>query len=227
LFCFPVDGRLMKIESEIIGYLDYAGIQQEFVRKQHPLFREGEKNEQIIVLKQGLIKITKVDIRGNLKIVGFIKSGTFGYAGFFQGKNYPATTTTITDCLLYRVPRSKVEELIHEQPKFRSYLYTVMDRYIEYYINNSIMQTYNTLEVQLAYVLFDFTYELGKKLENGDILINMKLSDETLSSIIGTNRETVSRIMGKFREAGWIRKENRTISIVQFESFKKAFHIEI
>lgn len=210
MFCFPKVGEP---SAEVLQALKNAGIKEQRARKNAVLLREGENNNRIIILDQGYVKITKMDLNGNIKLLALGHSQALGLAGFFQKKEYPATVTALTECSYFSMWRNDLQVLMDEAPVIRDYFLESMDEFVSYYIWNSVMQTYDSTKVQLAGILLDIMEEIGKPMENGEMEIPLALTDEILSNFLGSSRETVTRILGKWREAGWIDKKKRCLVI--------------
>jgi len=179
-----------------------------------PLFREGDVNDHIVILLEGIVKVIKIDIDGNHKLIGLGGANELmGFTGFFTKKNYSASVISVTDVSIHELYYNELMEIIDKFPKARNFLYQAMDLFMEYYINISIIQSYNSIESQLARILSNLSNKFGMKKADGSIEISMKLTDEMLGSIIGTNRETVTRVLSKFKNMKLLSKKNKIITI--------------
>jgi CRP-like cAMP-binding protein len=54
-----------------------------------------------------------------------------------------------------------------------------------------------------------------------EISIRVTLTQEEIAQMVGTSRETVSRILGDFRRKGWLRIKGATWSIVNLRALKE------
>jgi CRP-like cAMP-binding protein len=57
--------------------------------------------------------------------------------------------------------------------------------------------------------------------EGGSDLIEKPLTHQTIAHVIGASRETVSRAMREFVEAGWINTDKRRIRITDRAALEK------
>jgi len=71
---------------------------------------------------------------------------------------------------------------------------------------------------RIARLLLDAADDAG-----GDALTK-PLTHQTIAQMIGASRETVSRAMVEFQEAGWIAVERRTIRLVDRAALEKRAH---
>jgi CRP/FNR family cyclic AMP-dependent transcriptional regulator len=74
---------------------------------------------------------------------------------------------------------------------------------------------------RIARLLLDFADE-----GNGTT-IEKPLTHQTIANMIGASRETVSRSMADFQEAGWISVERRTISVANREALEQRAQVRV
>ena len=66
---------------------------------------------------------------------------------------------------------------------------------------------------KVARLLVDFIPELGKR-ENENALINLPFSRQELSEMSGVSRETLTRVLNKFQDKGFIKIKGQKIVIL-------------
>ncbi len=74
---------------------------------------------------------------------------------------------------------------------------------------------------RIARLLLD-TAEVG-----GTNLIDKPLTHQTIAQMIGASRETVSRAMKDFQEAGWIKVERRRIELTDRPALQRRAQIRM
>jgi len=210
MYCFP---KVKGLSEEFLTAIKTAGIKERKIGKNVVLIREGDKNDKIIILEKGFATVSRTDQNGNGKLLSLAYNEALGLAGFFQGKEYPATVVTLTECRIYELNRPDTMRLIDEVSVIRRCLLEMMDEYVSFYIKNSVYQIYDSIEVQLARLLLDVAQNCGQNRADGDIQIPMALTDEMLSNFFGCSRETITRVLGKWKGEKLVYKKNRNISI--------------
>ena len=189
-----------------------------------PIFVEGDANDHLLILMEGIVKVVKIDGDGNHKLIGLAGANEImGFTGFFTKKQYLATAISITEVSVYELYYDELMELTDRFPAVRAYLFRAMELFMEYYINISIIQSYNSIESQLARILSNLSNKFGIKNADGSIQISMKLTDEMLGSIIGTNRETVTRTLHKFKNMNLLSKKNRIITVYEPDKLQNLY----
>lgn len=218
MICFP---KAERPSDQLLKILETSGILRRNVPKNTVLFREGEENNEIFILEKGYIQVAKMDAEGKVKLLALGHEQVFGVSGFFKRKEYPATVTTLTNCTLYCLQRQEVTYLMRKNPIMVHYFLETMDEFVSFYISNSVRQSYASLEMKLAGLLLDMTEEVGERIPGGELLIPLAISNETLGNFLGTSRETISRVIGKWKGNGWLYKKRRYIVIHDINSLKK------
>lgn len=203
-----------KLKPEYIEHFKKMGMKEESYKPGESLIRQGEKNDEMIIIIEGLIKLIIHDMNGNSKFVGIASSNeVVGVSGMFTHNETPASVITVTEVKVYSINREILMKIVNELPDFREYLFRIMGTYIEYYVNCSIVQSYMTTEVQLAYVLLNLATRFGISTVDNTVEIQIDMTDVLLGEIVGARRETVTRIMSKLRENKVISKNKRRVLI--------------
>jgi CRP-like cAMP-binding protein len=133
--------------------------------------------------------------------VAILRAGEFFGEGCLAGQpRRMATASALSASTVLVVEKSRMLELLHEQP-------TLADRFLSHMLARNIRieedlvdQLFNSSEKRLARTLLLARY--GKEDRPQRVLPN--LSQETLAEMIGTTRSRVNFFMNKFRDLGFI-----------------------
>jgi CRP/FNR family cyclic AMP-dependent transcriptional regulator len=112
-----------------------------------------------------------------------------------------ATATTITECLILRVQKSRMLRTLHEEHEFS-------DIFVGYLVERHsrtqadlVDQLFNSSEKRLARTLLVLS-RVGKESHTETVI--PRVSQETLAEMVGTTRSRVNFFMNKFRKLGLI-----------------------
>ncbi|MCD6100583.1 MAG: winged helix-turn-helix domain-containing protein, partial [Candidatus Marinimicrobia bacterium] len=75
---------------------------------------------------------------------------------------------------------------------------------------------------RVAMALIRLAEELGV-IKMGQVIIENLPFQQDIANMAGTSRETVSRMLKHFEEKGYIKKEGRKLTIMNFEDFVKRY----
>jgi CRP/FNR family transcriptional regulator, cyclic AMP receptor protein len=224
----PLGGvRALKIEdflSRIVIFKDLSEkslhlianrIQTLTVKKGSQVICEDEAAKGVFFIHTGAVKLTKQDESGNEIIVCMKQKGdVFAEACLFSKTSvlYPATATMLQDGQLFFLDKMELEKGLHEYPELAVQM-------IEY-MSDSLREMTSTLrDVALldVYAKTVKTLErLGNKFNTSTSRWNIEipLTIQEFATVVGTTRESVSRVFSKLKKEGIIDMKSRKIIIL-------------
>jgi len=183
--------------------------------KGDPLVREGEPAGYVVVILDGYAKVFTTSEDGRESILGVRGPGdTVGEMGT-QGSHAPrnATVTALRPLSGLVVDGERFHAYVKSSPK-------ALDAYQEQWLarmneaGQRLAMGSADGERKLAALLCELSGRFGAHGPDGEIEIDMPLSQNELGSWAGTSRETVARAYGGWREAFVIRNGRRTVTIL-------------
>lgn len=167
--------------------------------KKQVIFAQGEDADAVFYIRKGKIKVAVLSKDGKEAIVALLGPDEFVGEGCLIGQpKRLATASALTECETMRVEKKEIlhDELAFSQ-MFMSHILAKNARIEE----DLIDQLFNSTEKRLARLLL-LLANFGKEGRPEPILA--KISQETLTEMIGTTRSRVSHFMNKFRKLGFI-----------------------
>ena len=184
-------------------------------KKGEQVISEDEIAKGVFFVHSGAVKLTKEDEGGNEIIVCMKQKGdVFAEACLFSKTSefYPATATMLQDGQLFFLDKMELEKGLHEYPE----LAIQMIRYM----SDSLRELTSTLrDVALldVYAKTIKTLErLGNKFNSSTSRWNIEipLTIQEFATVVGTTRESVSRVFSKLKKEGIIDMKSRKIIIL-------------
>ncbi|MEH7251469.1 Crp/Fnr family transcriptional regulator [Neobacillus niacini] len=184
-------------------------------KKGEQVMCEDEIAKGVYFVHSGAVKLTKQDENGNEIIVCLKQIGdVFAEACLFAKTSelYPATATMLQDGQLFFLDKMELEKGLHEYPE----LAIQMIRYM----SDSLREMTSTLrDVALldVYAKTVKTLErLGNKFNTTTSRWNIEIPLTILefATVVGTSRESVSRVFSKLKKEGIIEMKSRKIIIL-------------
>jgi CRP/FNR family cyclic AMP-dependent transcriptional regulator len=171
--------------------------------KKQTIFTQGDSSDSVFYIRRGKIKLTVLAKNGKEATIGILSEGDFFGEGCLAAQPLRmCTATAITDCMVMRIDRKSIMEVIHRERAFSdmfiAYLLTRNIRYEE----DLVDQLFNSSEKRLARILLLLAH-FGKD-EKPEVAIP-KISQETLAEMVGTTRGRVNFFMNRFRKLGFVR----------------------
>ena len=166
------------------------------------IFMQGDSADSIFYLHQGEVKLAVTSQHGKEAIVTILGGNEFFGEGCLAGQPLRISTAmAVTDCTLYKIEKSLMVRLLHEQhgiaELFIAHLLTRNTRFEE----DLVDQLFNSSEKRLARILLLLAH-FGK--EGRVETVHPGINQEHLAQMVGTTRSQVSHFMKKFRSLGFI-----------------------
>lgn len=171
------------------------------------VFTQGDPADAVFYIKEGKTKITVVSEQGKEAVVAFLEPEQFFGEGCLAGQSRRITTAiAITDSLFFRIEKSVIIKIIHDDPAFAEIFIAHLLKRTSRIEADLIDQLFNSSEKRLARALL-LLANFGKDSDPEPVL--GKISQETLAQMIGTTRARVNHFMNKFRRLGFISYNGR------------------
>lgn len=190
------------------------------------LFLQGDTANAFYLLAEGRLKVFKLLRDGRSASVRHVEQGeTFAEAALFH-ERYPASTETLTDCLLYRFDKERTLEVLLADAQLAVNLLASMAELLGL-LNRRVEELLLPVPARLARYLLaraDEQLEPAAGGEAADVprVIRLPVSKRELAARLGTVPETLSRTFDRFKRAQVIRMsgDHRLIEILSFDKLR-------
>ncbi len=177
------------------------------------LFVEGQAPRGLFVLCQGRVKLSICASDGKTLILRIAEPGeVLGLGATVSGKPYEATAETQEPCQVNFIRRDGLVRLMREHPELAlrvaehlSDTYNCTCREIR-----ALMLSRSAAE-KFAKLLLDLSAKAGDTRHPGRLTLG--LSHEEIAQMIGTSRETVTRLFADFKKKQLIQQNGSTVII--------------
>lgn len=189
-------------------------------KKGEYIFFEGEAGEKFYIIKDGQVKLTKMIKNGDEQILNIFSSNDIiaEIVAFDKG-NYPASAITMTDTDVIVFDQSELENLILKHPSIGLKLLREMSNRLRRAQQNVRDLALKDSSARVAGLLIFLAEKYGKK-KKDKVILDISLTQQELASMIGSSRETVSRVLGQFESEGLIKTSRKKIIIYQKDKIK-------
>lgn len=189
-------------------------------KKNMIVFMEGEPGEALYFVISGKVKISKMTEDGREQILHILQAGdVFAEVVLIDRGPYPATAEVLETGQVGMLLNDDVENLIRSTPDIAIKLLRIVSkrlRLAQIQVRDlALKDTYG----RLAGMLLMLGKEHGEECLEGT-KIDLPLSRQELANLIGTTRETVTRILGDFKKYKCIDLDKQAITIIDQEKLK-------
>jgi CRP-like cAMP-binding protein len=169
---------------------------------------EDDPGDSLFVVRDGRVKVVLVADDGREVILGILGVGEhFGELALIDDQPRSAHVVAMEDSTLLVLRRDDFRRRVEQSPQVAWALLMELSRRLRRADEKIGSLVLLDVPGRIARVILDAAAEGGKD------TIEKPLTHQTIAHVIGASRETVSRAMREFVEAGWISTERRKIRI--------------
>ena len=200
------------------AFLDSAGLSKKIVEygRAETIFAQGDRCESVMYIQQGGVKLSVLSKTGKEAVVAMLGPGDFFGEGCLAGQSVRiGSATAITPSTVLEIEKSQMVSVLHKQ-------HALSDRFIAHMLSRNVRteqdlidQLFNSSEKRLARALL-LLARYGRQTRPKQVV--PKISQETLSEMIGTTRSRVNFFMNKFKRLGFIEYNGDLEAGVQINS---------
>ncbi|WP_139925390.1 Crp/Fnr family transcriptional regulator [Hymenobacter sp. DG01] len=189
-----------------------AGKLHQSYHKGQVIFQQGSRPGGIYCIHQGKVKISKISADGKEQIVRLAKEGdVLGYRSLMMGGNFSTAATALTDCVVCLVPRADFFSIISQNPQFSQALMRLLAQALGETEERLLHTAYKPVRERLAEALL----MLHSLFHPGtDARFSIPISRDDLAALMGTAKETASRLLSELREEGLVVTQGSRITVL-------------
>ena len=180
------------------------------------LFVEGEKPRGVFVLCSGKVKLTTSSSEGRTLIVRIAEAGELlGASAVLLQKPYEMSVETIEPCQINFIRNEEFMAWIQtDREAMMSVARQLSDNYYEAQREIRSFGLAQTTSEKLARLVLDWCDQRGEQTDKG-IRLKVLLTHEEIAQMIGTTRETVTRLLTSLRSKKVLEVKGSTVHVVK------------
>jgi CRP/FNR family transcriptional regulator len=202
------------LSEEELGEIAQCIVIRSF-RKKEVIFSEGEPSSRFLILSTGKVKITKITAEGKEMIIELISPGDF-FGGFavLNGFPYPANAAAMEDSRVLCISRKDLLGIMERFPNIILQITAQLSERVREFPDALKNIALERVESRIASLLLKLAEKTGSKNASGDIELDLRLTRQDISEMVGTTVETAIRVMSRFRKARMIRYNGGRIVVL-------------
>jgi len=177
------------------------------------LFVEGQAPKGAFIVCKGRVKLYISSSDGKTLILRVAEAGeVLGMSAAVSGEPYALTAETLDPSQVTFLRRDDLSRLMHEHPEVAL---RVAQHLADRYSNTchemrSLMLTHSAAG-KLATLILEWMARAATSRQ--PVSLKITLTHEEIAQIIGTSRETVTRVFAEFRKKQWINTRGSTLVV--------------
>lgn len=197
------------LHDDVLHQLDAAILRGRPLQRGEHLYRAGERPAGIYAVRSGALKSYLLDRDGGEQVTGFHLPGELLGLDALGRPGHPGFAVALETSQLCRIPLAALEDLAGRWPALRQALLQAMSAEIhrEQWL---LRLTRSHAEARLAGFILELAGRLARRGQSAQRFI-LPMSRCEIASYLGLTSETVSRLLARYRQQGWLRIEGREV----------------
>ena len=181
-------------------------------RRGKVFYTPGETGEVLFILKRGRVNLYRINPDGKKLVTATIEPGTvFGEMSLVGQGMHDTFAEAAEECTLCVMSRSDVEHLLLSKPRVGLRFMELMAKRLQEVEARMETVAFKSVPARLAASLLDLAQDSGKI---------VGISHQDLADIVGTYRETVTRILNEFRGEDFIQLGRLNVTLLKIEELR-------
>ncbi len=190
---------------------DLDQIASHLIERRYPrnttIVEEGLAGDYMYIIREGRVKVTKLSDDGREKILEFLDAGAFvGEMALLERAPRSASVKTLTPVRLLALSRGDFLGLLRKSPDLAMAVIQELSRRLR-----TVNEQASALSFQRVK---ERTHGLIERLakdahRDGVHRVTPPLTHQQIADMIGTSRETVTRVVKELKASGWLGQEGK------------------
>lgn len=179
--------------------------------KDAQIVAQDEPGDALFIIARGRVKVVLYGDNGREVILTILKAGEFfGEMSLVDDMPRSANVISSEDSTVLILKREQFIEYVKRSPAMALNIMAELSKRLRR--ADEIIGNLATLDVygRVAHIMIELAKKDGEEVEEG-ILIRERPTQQDIASMIGTSRETVSRVLSEFQKRGFVEMRGREI----------------
>ncbi len=190
--------------------------------KDNLIFMADEEGDTLFIIIRGKVKVTQFSESGKEVIFSMLGEGDFfGDMSLLDGRPRSASVVTAEESELLLLRRQDFHRLIETNPAIALTLLKEITGRLRK--ADERIQSLALLDVsgRVAGILLQLAEEGGRKTPEGGVFIRTRPTHQELANMVGTTRETVTRILKQMESRNYIAMTGKSITILNLDILRR------
>ena len=200
-------GDAVRIDG-LIGY-------RRRVARGDTLFRRGQSFSMVYAVRFGHLKSFRTDHRGEPHITAFSMAGDLMGLDAIGGGRHSCTAVALEDCEVCEIPYSRLQDALRESPSLMQRFHVALSHEIVRE-QESVLHADMGAAERLASLLLDLSSRYAER-GYSERRFHLRMSRADIGDYLGLTIESISRLLTRFSQEGWIAIDKREVELLHRE----------
>lgn len=197
-----------------------VGMAEEIELAKHQiLFGAGEKAQSIYFIEKGRVRLSRSTGEGKSVLLALFGPGDLIGEAIWEKGTYESTAETLEDSRFYEIGEEVFQELLTTSPEFASRIIEIMGARLKQAEGRIEDLVFRQVPSRVARLLLTLSETYGKVTTNG-IRVDFRLTHQDVAELVGSSRVTVTQVLNRFKQSGWIDIEGKRVTVHNSEALE-------
>ena len=185
------------------------------------VFEEGASGNQLYVVLDGKIKLTRAATDGRESLWSVLGPGEmFGELSLFDPRPRTSTASAVTEVTVAALGDEALRPWLMERPEVSMHMLRALARRLRRANDVTADLVFTDVPGRVAKNLLDLAERFGEQ-DNAGLHVHHDLTQEELAQLVGASRETVNKALADCAALGWLQISARSVLILDTERLRK------
>ncbi len=185
------------------------------------LYDEGDIDDQLYVVIEGKVKLTRTSSDGREVLVRVQGPGDmFGELAMFDPTYRTSNASAVTDARLAAIAHDDLRQVLLDRPTIALLLLRELAQRLRVITDANTNLIFTDVPGRVAKALLELSDKFGAQQEDG-IHVSHDLTQEELAQLVGASRETVNKALADFAARGWIQLSAKSVLIIDPDRLRR------
>lgn len=207
--CLP-----MGLNESDIGRLDQIIGKRRRVARDEPLYRMGDRFENLYAIRFGHFKTCQTNPGGEQQITGFQMAGELLGMDAISSDAHHCDAIALEDSEVCEIPFARLEELFSHIPTLLRHFHRIMSLEITREQNVMLLLGNMRAEQRFAVFLVNLAARYAARGYSATEF-GLRMSREDIGNYLGLTIESISRLLSRFKKQGWLKVDKREVVLLE------------
>jgi len=185
------------------------------------LYDEGDIDDQLYVVIEGKVKLTRTSSDGREVLVRVQGPGDmFGELAMFDPTYRTSNASAVTDARLAAIAHNDLRDVLTDRPAIALLLLRELAQRLRVITDANTNLIFTDVPGRVAKALLELSDKFGTEQEDG-MLVSHDLTQEELAQLVGASRETVNKALADFAARGWIQLSAKSVLLLDPDRLRR------
>ena len=177
------------------------------IPKHQTIVEEGLAGDYMYVIRDGQVKVTKLSGDGREKILELLGPGDFfGEMSLLDNAERSASVKSLTESRILALSRNDFLKELRRNPDLAMAVIQELTRRVRQMDEQASSLSFQRVKERTRGLLLRLAKEPSGR---EGLLATPPLTHQQIADMIGTSRETVTRVVKRLKEQGWLEQEGK------------------